>query len=359
MKNYDVTKKEIIFIGIVYISSFSFLFATSRSGKNDTWICIIISAILTIPTILAIHLLFTYPGKNFFEVIEDALGKILGKFSIVMLILLSTVVINSTLFELIDFIQIVLLFYTPIVVMLFCILITVYFMLHKSPKVMINFGQFVFMIALLFFFLSTAFILKNSDFRELLPIAHNNWNSIAIGTLEASASSFSMIIFIPCLFDHLKDRKKIYKPLGTIVALSLIIILVLAINNLTVLGATEKSKFYFPKHELHRIMGIGTMFQRIEILLSSLFILTEIFKLSLYIYFLLRALQHLLSLSNYKVLLIPTLFMAANNMLSQHRSVLVFIDKESIYTEFMEFAIIYLFSFMVIFSSAFKKLFKT
>lgn len=358
MKNYNVTKKEIIFNGIIYICSFSFLFATAPSGKNDSWISIIIAAFLTIPIILAIHLLFTYPGENFFEVIENALGKILGKISIIMLTLLNISTITFSLLKLINFIQIVLLFYTPIVVPLGCILITVYYMLHKSPKVMINFGQFIFVIALIFLFISTTFILKNANFYELLPIAHKTWNNIAKGTVEA-LTSFSLIIFIPCLFEHVKNKQKMYRSLGAIVVFSLIIILVLAINNLTVLGVFQKGEFFFPKHELHRIMALGTMFQRIEILLSSLFVFTELFKLSIYTYFLLAALKHLLPVSNYKVLLIPTLFMIANNIIARHQSILIPMDKENFYLEIVGISITYGFSFIVIFGSVFKKLFKT
>lgn len=123
MKEY-VTGRQLEATIALFMTGSSLITGSLTEAKQDTWICMILAFLLSIPLVwIHSRIIELYPGRDYFENIIKACGKPFGKALCVLLLLYSfhiTALVERTFCV---FIKTVNMPETPFIFILFCIVI--------------------------------------------------------------------------------------------------------------------------------------------------------------------------------------------------------------------------------------------
>lgn len=195
-------------------------------GK-DGWILIVLSALLVIPIILMMNYIFkTNPGKDYFQIGEETLGKPIFMICKLLFLLYLIVYCSYVVAVLSQLVIAFLLQTTPVEVIIFLFILTSFYISSMEIDIIARAGYFIYPIILgfvgLFFFIS----LPTADFSNMLPTFQSNFKDIPRGLLATSSSfiGFDVILFaLPYVEDKKNALKSSMIALATITGIYLLV----------------------------------------------------------------------------------------------------------------------------------------
>ncbi len=114
-----------------------------------------------------------------------------------------------------------------------------------------------------------------------------------------------LLMIMPYVTNKAEMKKSFYK--GYLIA-GIVLTIVITLTIL-VLGANMTARQSYPSYMLGKKISIGTFFQRIEVIVAIIWMLTLYFKMTIVYYGLSLGLAQLFGLKSYKVLTIPLAFL--------------------------------------------------
>lgn len=277
-----------------------------RLANQDAWI----SATLGLFFGLLIVQLFVVvwqinPRLSLIQSYNKVLGKWIGPlFSSFFLIFLFQSA-STHLMEFGDFMTTLTLFNTPIQVIHFMFLCIIIYGIRLGLEPIARSAELFFPLVCLFLCIFIFFSLPNIDPILIKPILENSAKKIIYGTLISTAFPFMELVVFLMILPYINQPKEVNKNflIGTLIGgIILIIIVTLCI---LILGPDSTKNHLYPTFSLARIIEIGEFIQRIEGILSIIWMITVYFKITLYVYALHIGLVHLFKLESYRVLTLP------------------------------------------------------
>lgn len=265
LKN-DITSKQLMmFIITSQIGLGIMMLPSSLAGKvgHDGWISMLISGVICIIlTIFIMLLLKKYSDKDIFQISNLLYGKYLGTAFNILIIIYLCVISASSLRAFTEVIIIIVLKYTPPLVITIFILFPSIYMVPKGLKVI---GRFSFIIFAAYILLVFSFILTIKDMRitYLMPVGKAGFDTI-IKSIPMTIYAYLGFELAPVVYSEVKDKKNALKfVIGSVVFTTVFYTMVSALVT-AVFGEVKLARHVYPIFDIQQIIKIP-IFERMDI----------------------------------------------------------------------------------------------
>ena len=247
------------------LGSVSTIGGTNEAGR-DYWLSFLIGGIIG----LGFNQIYTRIGQKMVKTsrLFRAVSAITATF---------TAAISLSLFT--TFISQMTLVATPDVIIASFIALTVYMMCRGGLSVLTRLGELIFPVVIILITIASLGSLEQADFTALLPILQNGIAPLLNGTFTSFAFYFAEGFTAVMLLSQMEENgnRKSGIIWGTIFVTAFVTMIF--IRNLAVLGYPFVGSLYFPSYTVASIITLGKFFQRMEVLISIVFILCKLMKI--------------------------------------------------------------------------------
>jgi spore germination protein KB len=275
-------------------------------AKQDAWIGVIAGLILNIGIVyIFIKLWSMFPEQSFVEICDKVLGKYLGKLFSVFFIFYSFIGSTTVLFYVGDFVSTEILVETPASYIQMTFAIVLIMGVGFGIEVIARTAEIFLPWFILLFMIFIVLIIPSISLELVTPIFESGFKPILQNALAIAGTSslpfLSFFMIFPKI-NNLAIGKKVFY-LATISGG--MVILIITFLSITVIGPELTAHNMYPTYTLAKKIGVGNFLQRIEVIISILWIVSTYFKLIIYFYGLVISISILLKITDYKILLYP------------------------------------------------------
>lgn len=300
---------ELIASIMVFENGTAIIFYLASDTKQDAWITVLI---YTLPAVI-LQIIYTslwhnYPNDNIITYLPKIFGKPIGYFLSITYILFF---IYDAARVLRDFSELMVISSIPSLpltlvagILIIIVCYATFIGIEPLCRMVIPFlFMFLFFFILNFWFLMTtpyAFNINN-----LKPILHSGLPFIIIRGWTLLAFPFGEVLPLSMLYSSVTEPQKVRK---SVIMATICEGLILSTNCLifiSTLGVKFASTSLFPLLETFRLIHVGTVFDRLDILIIVILLFGVFFKISFLIYAAMLGTASLIKLNNVKYLSIP------------------------------------------------------
>lgn len=256
-------------------------------GQNG-YISIILSLITgIIPLMFYYFIMKEYPDKNIFEIIN-----IKFKYGIIIntLLVLFTVIYTSSIFyNLIEFINIEYLFKTPKIIISIIFSVCLLYLVNKGINTISRVSLIFFYLFCILFVTMFLGTFNLVDITKLLPFNEYGLNSILKGSyyfISYNISPLFLLTFIP--YNKINKHNKFIKNFLIFYILGVLSIFIIYFFVITIYGSKMANLFVYPEFLLLKRLNIIGFLERVENILSLLFVFEMFISISISISFILE-----------------------------------------------------------------------
>ncbi len=332
MQNSTISSKQAIYMMILFFIGSSAVTGVSTSAKQDSWISFIITIVITIPLVLIYsRIIKLFPEKNLYDIVYYLFGKIGGFILSIIYIFYSFQLGALVIRNFTEFIQIISLTSTPQII-LAIFFITICLWLSKNGLNIMGRISIVFLpLIILFVILTIVLLIKNMDLNNLKPILDHDFNTIFGGSIAALSFPYAESVLFLVVLSSLHKKDSPYKVYISGVLISGLILLLALLRNILTIGIPTLELLYFPSYAVASIVSVNDFITRIEILISTNFLLAGIIKVSVCLFASAKGVAKVLKIDNYKLILSPIAFLMISFSLFMYSNTMQMFDFISIY----------------------------
>ncbi|MCM1992477.1 GerAB/ArcD/ProY family transporter [Oceanirhabdus seepicola] len=325
--NEKLNDSELNAVVVLFTIGTTVLFGAGTVAREDSWIAVIISTIVVIPIAkVYCKLLKLYPGKDLFQIFELISGRWIGKFFTILYLWFAIHCTTLTFFNIVDFINFTGLPNTPILVLVMCLAILDIWMVNKGLKVIGKWSVFFLFVTAILIIGTIYFNIQLYNYENIKPILSQGFYNIYLGIVSIVSTSFSGVIIFTFFVDSYSSIEKFEKVLIRSIVIIGIIFLVYTLENIFVLGVENTIRAHFPGYERLRKIHIGMAFQRLESVISIVFIISEFLRGSIFVLAGSKAIQRLFELEKNEFWVIPAVMTSVNLFFIEYQSILIGVE---------------------------------
>lgn len=327
MNKETVSDKQAIAIIILFIIGTSVIISTGLDAKKDLWLSNILSICMTFFMVLIyIHLHYIFPKRNFLDIIEICFGNIVGKIIIIMYTWFSFHIGLFILEDIGFFITTVSFPETPRIVPMLMVIILSLSAVKQGIELLGRCAKTFLPLIIGFMLLTMLLLVSDMKVGNILPIFSGGIKPILKGAFSSFSFPFGEIVICTMVFSYKKTIKTPYKIYTIGLLIGGIIIFLISLVNILVLGFNTMSITIFPSRLTVARLDIGTFIQRIEIIASTIFLITAFIKLSICLLATCKGITKVIGYDKYHFITTPVALIMLNFSCFLHEDVLSFID---------------------------------
>lgn len=306
MLKEKISDKEAICLITVFVIGSSLIIGIGGDSKNDAWIAGIVGIIMTIPMLLIYsRILSLFQGNDLFDIMNIILGKVIGKIVAIMFIWYAFHLGALVLHNFGEFINIVAMPETPMIVPMLCLGLTCIIAAKSGIEVMGRTATYFLPILIFILIVVQILSMPQLNFSYLKPIWGHGLTPILRGGFSSFSFPFAETVVFTGIFSSLKTKKSPFKVYFWGILISSTIIIITSIRNIAVLGNMLGS-FYFPSYEAVSMISMGEFLQRIEVTVSVVFITGVFIKSSICLLVACKGIGKVFNLRDYRSIVIQT-----------------------------------------------------
>lgn len=305
MQNSNLTYKQGISLIILFISGSSTVLTPGLESKNDVWLAILLAMIFALPILFIFErLLYLFPGKDLFDILQLIFGKVLGKFFSILYIWFSFHLGTLVLCNFAYFINIVALDNTPLIIPTLFIAILCIEAVTFGIEILGRWGEFAIVVLIISISILVILLIKNMNINNLMPILYDGFTPVFKGAFSVFSFPFAELVIFTMVFTNFKEKgpPKIYR-IGLF--LGGILLLLTSLTDILILGADIAEIYYFPAYAAVRRISLGTFIERIEIVVSLVFLIGGIVKISICLLATSKGVSKLFNFEDYRFIVTP------------------------------------------------------
>lgn len=335
MKEVTFTDKEAICMVSMFVMGTPLISGVSKVGKADSWICLIIAAVIAlIFNLMYARLLSSYQGMNILEINESIFGKVIGTVINIIIFLYCLYAAMFIFRGTVQFMSLIGLDRTPETVTGLLIVIAGVITLKEGIK--------VFSRCCVFFLLTSAFVIaliiillcSLVDFQNLTPILYQEKEVLFQAIFADVNFPLTQTFIFLILIKNLKSKKSYYKAFAGGATIAAVVLIILAIISISILGEAEYENAFYPIYMVMRRINIGDFIQRVEMAVIIVFMLYAFVKEMIYLFAISEVASHILKLDDYKFMSMPLVFLVSILSYLVYSSVITQRHLESMYPYF-------------------------
>ena len=277
---------------------------TSQIAHRDSWLATgIIPSITGIINLFIVNKLsMMYPDQTIIQYGESIFGKILGKlfsFGYIAFLLITNIVIIR---ELTEFLSVMLLPGTSILVLNSIFTLSGLYVVPKGPEVLCRMGQFLLPLFLTFLIILIILTVPDWDLSRLTPIMAQGFSPIIRGSIVPTAwfgEIFLVAMFMPNVN---KPQQMLQKGMITILILGTFLTIV-TLSAVATFGPHLTAILTFPMMSLIKYIKISSIFQRLETYMIGFWVGAMFMKIMVFYYSLNEGIAQALNINNSKWIL--------------------------------------------------------
>ena len=251
---------------LVYIAN-AYILGNDRIAGRNSWLCVLIAAILFVPVFVLFHYLVKrYPGRNFFEIMNEVFGKRAMKVLAVIYVLYGVSVLGMSFNCFARFVSSNILPDTPKYVMGVAIALCAAYLVYKGTVVIGKWAAFVLPVVLLFILISLLGSIPSLHLEYLFPVAENR-QDLLVGIYRYLAFPVGEPIILFSLLPAVKGPFRLRHWLIPL-ALAAVILSVSFARDTMVLGGSLSGILSFSTNHADSITGYLNFTQRTEVITS-------------------------------------------------------------------------------------------
>ncbi|MFJ5766430.1 endospore germination permease [Lysinibacillus sp. NPDC093210] len=275
--------------------------------SQDAWIGATIGVLLSFLLIkLFVSLGNQTPNLTFIEANGKIFGKFIGTLTSLCFMSLTFFSASELLYFIGIFMQTEVMPETPTLSFAVLFTIIIVFASYLGIEVFARSVEILFPIFLLIFIIFIICISPQINIENIMPVYETDTKSLIVGTLNfTSVFSFPLavlLMFFPSGVNVHKAAQKGYY-IGTLLG-GIVLILIIALSTL-VLGSTNTSIKTFPSYALAQRISIGNFFQRVEIIMAVMWIISIYIRTFIYFYATVLGLGQILKIKDPRPLILP------------------------------------------------------
>ncbi|MGE5455854.1 MAG: GerAB/ArcD/ProY family transporter [Ignavibacteriales bacterium] len=302
-----ITSSQAIAIIVLFIFGSSVIFGVSTEAKQDSWITLILATLFSLPIVfIYARIIKLYPGLGLYDIIYKLFGKIIGNIITILMIWYAIHLCSMILKNFSEYIKITTLLKTPEILIIIVLLLVAIYIGKSGPTIFGSWVLVVLPVVILMLIITIILSLGIVDVKNLMPIMETDLKGLSLATYKIISFPLAeTVLFLP-LACFLKKEDSPYKIYMLAIIFGSIILLFVMLRNLTVLGSTLALSTYFPSFSATRIIELGNFLTRIEGIVTINFLFAGITKITVCLIAASLGISKLLSVTNYKKVLLPT-----------------------------------------------------
>ncbi|GAA0180589.1 endospore germination permease [Clostridium sediminicola] len=305
MQNSNLTYKQAIILIILFISGSSTILTPGIEAKKDVWLAILLAMIFALPILLIFErFLYLFPDKDLFDILQIIFGKVLGKFFSILYIWFSFHLGTLVICNFAYFIDIVSLDNTPLIILTLFIAIICIEAVTFGIEIIGRWGEFAVVFLIISISIPVILLIKDMNINNLMPILYDGFTPVLKGAFSVFSFPFAELVIFTMVFTSFKEKEspKIYR-IGLF--LGGILLLITSLSDILILGADIAEIDYFPAYTTVRRIKLGTFIERIEILISMMFLIGGITKISICLLAASKGVTKLFGFKEYRFIVTP------------------------------------------------------
>lgn len=276
----------------------------AHMAREDAWIASLISLMINLVMVaLYIVLARLYPGKSLFEINEAVLGKWPGKLISLLYLFYFLILTGTLLGNLSFFLSSELMPETPTEATQILFLTAAVMCARFGTVILARFGELVFPWIMMLFLILVLALLPQVDWNHIKPVMEDGFPPVARAGVHSAM--FQELVILLAFLPLVQEKKGREAALlgGTLLGgLALAVIVLLGV---LVLGIEQAENATFPTFALAKTIHVGNFFQRVEVILITIWILTFFVKISLLFHSILTGLRSVFGLRDPRMLILP------------------------------------------------------
>jgi spore germination protein KB len=296
-----------------------------KLAKQDAWIASILTIFISLFFIFIYNQIAKlYSSMTYVEINEKVFGKWIGKMMALLYLFYFYYLSASMIRDIGDFFATQILVETPIQIIMIMFLLISLMGVRLGLEVicrtaLIFFPWIVALLFILFLVLIPEIKLENIQpilGEGLKPSIKGSYHILGLPYLE-------LLIFLmitPYVAEKVNMNKAFYR--GTLIGG--IVLTIVIILSILVLGADISARQSYTTYALGKKISIGRFLERIEVIITIIWIFTVYFKVTICYYGLSLGLAQVLGLKSYKILLFPLAFLIITFSIFSHADIVHF-----------------------------------
>ena len=306
MKNENISERQGIILITLFIIGSTFLIGSGGAAKQDAWIAVIIAILCSIILLLMYsRILSLYPGKDLFDILQIVMGKFTGKIISTLMIWFAFHLGALVLRNLSEFTNILIFADTPVVMPMIFLTMLIIWSLKAGIEVLGRWSEFFIWIVLIISLFLTVFLIPEISINRLKPILNNAISPLLKGTLSSFCFPFAETVVFTMLFSNVSNIKSYNKTFIVGLLIGGGIIFLATIRNILVLGSETIARIYFPTTMVVSLVHLGSMLQRLEILVVIAFLICVFVKVSICTLAVCNGISKIFGFNDYKFIATP------------------------------------------------------
>jgi spore germination protein KB len=278
----------------------------ATAAKQDAWIACSLGVAMALLIISLYSKLGVYfPNMTLVEYSQKLLGKWIGTLVMLSFVFFCFVGAATVLFYEGEFVVTHIMPETPIQMIngLFAIIIVMGTRLGietfaRTAEILVPW-------VVMIFFILVATLFPQIEFKKVIPLFESGVKPIIKGAL-----TFVSIASLPCIvfgmvIPSVNKPKNVQKTFIVSILLSGLVMVIITFLCISVLGADITARSTYPSFILAKNINIGHFFQRVEALITGIWVITVYFKILLYFYACVLGTAQILRLKSYQPVVVP------------------------------------------------------
>ncbi|MBP2631757.1 MAG: spore germination protein [Firmicutes bacterium] len=307
LEDGKISNKQLILLVFIFrevVTLTYFPLLTAPPENQDLWISILLSLPFQLALTAPVYYLWTkFPNKTiiqYSQVIIGKTGKLIGLLYICFFIHLTSLLMVQFSY----FFVIAVMPETPIAFFLISFMLVCAYAVRNGLEVITRLTEIFVPITITAVIIILIFMLKNMDFKALLPIMENGFSPVFYGGL-ITASRFVEIMYFAMLLPFLNNFQKIKSTILFTYLLIDINALLITIPIITIFGTVDAKIHLFPFFDAIKLVNIGDFWEHIEVIHMAVWLCGIVVQVSTLYYLAALGIGQLFNLKDYKPLVLP------------------------------------------------------
>ena len=304
LENQTISSNQLFYLTCAFLLGSSVIFLPGSTAGSNAWLAMLLGALEGF-IFLAIYnsLAAQHPGKNLIEINDRVFGPFLGK-ALSWLYLIYFLYVSAQLLRTFAAFFAINLTSTPLMVFLIVPLLVSSLAVRSGLEVLAKYSQIVFVIVVLLFCFDFVLLAKDVDISNLLPFMDLPIREFLLPIQSVAALPFGETVVFLMFINFVPNPLEAGRFMKKAFLFSSILLLLYTVRTITVLGSYSTISTY-PAFASIRIINIGEVFTRLEILLAVVFLSLGFVKGSTFYYGTVLGVSQLLKMRSYTPLVLP------------------------------------------------------
>lgn len=298
--------KQGICVMVLFIMGSTLVLGTGGEAKQDAWIAVLLGLLYAVPVILVYsRVLYLFPEKDLFQILGIIFGQIFGKIFSVFLAWYAFHLGALVIRNFSEFISVVAMPETPAFVPVTLLCLLCIWGVKAGIEVLGRWAEFVLPILLITIFAVILLSMSLADFNNLRPVLHKNLEGVMSGSFSVFSFPFAETVIFMMVGYVFREKKSIRKVYLSSLLIGGMIVLIVVVRNVLVMGPHFISSTFFPSYIAVSLIHLGDFLQRIELLVSVVFLFAGFTKISMCLLAASKGVASIFGIDDYREIVTP------------------------------------------------------